>query len=157
MPPIRSSASNYYTRVVLTILSLGKVISTYSYCAKKKLVYVIIASPSSRQPSSYTKYIKANIRSSYNVCSISNTKYICKSIYIRSRRACDKFASTLCLFGHVATQRRDTLQYTSPTSLKSSTSLAYLLQGLRFSLLPKSSIVSYCLLQINYVILGKIE
>src|SRR5437016_14472108 len=34
----------------------------------------------------------------------------CKSIYIRSRRACDKFASTLCLFGRMATWRRATLQ-----------------------------------------------
>ena len=35
----------------------------------------------------------------------------CKSTYIRSRRACDKFASTLCLFGRVVTWRRVTLQY----------------------------------------------
>jgi len=35
----------------------------------------------------------------------------CKSIYIRSRRACDKFASTLSLFGRMATWRRATLQY----------------------------------------------
>jgi len=34
----------------------------------------------------------------------------CKSIYIRSRRACDKFASTLSLFGRMATWRRATLQ-----------------------------------------------
>ena len=76
MPPIRSSISKRRTRVVSTILSLGKIIPTYSRYAKKKLVYVTITSPSSRQPSSYTKYIKANIRSFYNVRSISNTKYI---------------------------------------------------------------------------------
>jgi len=33
----------------------------------------------------------------------------CKSIYIRSRRAYDKFASTLSLFGRMATWRRATL------------------------------------------------
>ena len=48
----------------------------YSYCVKKGLVYIIIIAPSSHQPLSYTKYIKANIYSSYNICSISNAKYI---------------------------------------------------------------------------------
>ena len=75
MPPIRSSASIRRARVVSTILSLSKVIPTYSRYSKKKLVYIAIASPSSRQPSSYAKYIRANIRSSYNVRSVSNTKY----------------------------------------------------------------------------------
>ena len=75
MPPIRSSASKRCTRVALKILSLGKIILTYSRYSEKKLVYITIASPSSRQPSSYAKCIKANIRSSYNVRSVSNTKY----------------------------------------------------------------------------------
>ena len=75
MPPIRSSASKRRTRIVSTILSLGKVISPYSRCLKKELVYVAIASPSGCQPSSYAKCIKANIRSSYNVRSISKNKY----------------------------------------------------------------------------------
>ena len=75
MPSIRSSASKRRTRVISTILSLSEIILTYSRCSKKKLVYIAIASPSSRQLSSYAKYIKANIRSSYNVYSISDTKY----------------------------------------------------------------------------------
>ena len=75
MPPIRSSTSKRRTRVISKILSLGKVILIYSRYSKKKLVCVTIASPSSRQPSSYAKYIKANMRSSYNVRFISNTKY----------------------------------------------------------------------------------
>ena len=75
MPPIRSSTSKRRTRVILTILSLSKVIPTYSRYAKKKLVYITIASPSSRQLSSYIKCIKANIRSSYNIRSVFNTKY----------------------------------------------------------------------------------
>ena len=75
MPPIRSSTSKRCTRVISTILSLSKIILAYSRYSKKKLVYIAIVSPSGRQPSSYTKYIKANMRSSYNVRSISNTKY----------------------------------------------------------------------------------
>ena len=75
MPPIRSTAFKRRARIVSTILSLGEVIPTYSRYAEKKLVYIAIASPSSRQPSSYAKCTKANIRSSYNVHSVSNTKY----------------------------------------------------------------------------------
>ena len=75
IPSIRSSASKRRSRIVSVILSLGKIISAYSRCAKKGLVYITIASLSSRQPSSYAKYIKANMRSSYNVRSVSNTKY----------------------------------------------------------------------------------
>ena len=75
MPPIRSSTSKRRTRIVLTILSLSEIISSCSRYAKKKLVYITIASPSSCQPSFYTECIRANIRSSYNVRSISNTKY----------------------------------------------------------------------------------
>ena len=48
---------------------------SYSCYAKKKLVYITIAAPSSCQPSSYTKCIKLNIRLFYNVRSISNAKY----------------------------------------------------------------------------------
>jgi hypothetical protein len=61
MPPIRSSISNYYNRLVTTILSLGVVIPSYSRYIEKKLVYIIIAALSSRQPSSYTKYTRVNI------------------------------------------------------------------------------------------------
>ena len=61
MPPIRSSLSNYYNRLVTTILSLGIVMPSYSRCAEKKLVYIAIAAPSGRQPSSYTKCIKLNM------------------------------------------------------------------------------------------------
>ena len=75
MPPIRSSASKRRARIVLTILSLSEIMPSCSRCIKKKLVYITIASPSGRQPSSYTKCTKENIRSSYNVRSISNAKY----------------------------------------------------------------------------------
>ena len=75
MPPIRSSLSNYYNRLVITILSLGVIMPSYSYYAKKKLVYVAIAALSSCQPSSYAKCIKLNIWLSYNIQSVSNAKY----------------------------------------------------------------------------------
>jgi hypothetical protein len=75
MPPIRSSLSNYYNWLVTTILSLSVVIPSYSYYVEKKLVYVAIIVPSSRQPSFYTKYTQANIQSSYNIQSVSNAKY----------------------------------------------------------------------------------
>jgi hypothetical protein len=61
MPPIRSSLSNYYNRLVTTILLLSEVILSYSYYMEKKLVYITIVSLSSCQPSSYTKCIKLNI------------------------------------------------------------------------------------------------
>ena len=48
---------------------------SYSRYIKKKLVYIIIAALSSCQSSSYAKCIKLNIRSSYNIRSIFNTKY----------------------------------------------------------------------------------
>ena len=48
----------------------------YSYYAKKKLVYIVIITPSSRQPLSCSKCIKSNIYLSYDVCLISNAKYI---------------------------------------------------------------------------------
>jgi len=75
MPPIKYSAFKRCTYIILTILSLGEIMSPYSRCEEKKLVCVVIAAPSGRQPSSYTKYTRVNIRSSYNVRSVSNAKY----------------------------------------------------------------------------------
>jgi hypothetical protein len=43
MPPIRSSVSKYYTYVIVVILLLNKIMPTYSYCAVKGLVYIVIA------------------------------------------------------------------------------------------------------------------
>ena len=47
----------------------------YSRYVEKGLVYIIIIALFSRQPCFYTKYIKLNMRSSYNVKLVSNTKY----------------------------------------------------------------------------------
>ena len=77
MPPIRSTTFKHYTYIIALILLLSKIIFTYSYYIKKGLVYIVITAPSSHQPSSCAKYIKANICSSYNIYSVSNTKCIC--------------------------------------------------------------------------------
>ena len=58
------------------VLLLGKIIPTYSRCVLKGLIYIIITILFNRQPFSYTKYTKLNIRSSCNIKLVSNTKYI---------------------------------------------------------------------------------
>jgi hypothetical protein len=75
MPSIRYSSSNYYNWLVTTILSLSVIIPSYSYYAEKKLVCVAIAAPSGRQPSSYAKCTRVNMRLSCNIRSVSNAKY----------------------------------------------------------------------------------
>ena len=81
MPPIRFLVSKRRTYIVTIILLLSKIIPTYFYCVLKGLVYIIIIAPLGCQPSFYTKYTKLNIRSSCDVRSVSNIKYIC---FIRS-------------------------------------------------------------------------
>jgi len=74
--PLQRSLPQAHCRAhaVAVILLLSKVILLYFYYADKKLVYIAIAAPSSRQPSSCSKCTSANIRSSYNIHSVSNTK-----------------------------------------------------------------------------------
>ena len=74
MPPF--IAFIYYTTLIALILSVSEVMPSCSCCIEKGLVYVTIVSLSSRQPLSYTKYTKANMRSSCNIHSVSATKYI---------------------------------------------------------------------------------
>jgi len=69
------SQAQHHTYVITVILSLSKVILLYSHCVKKGLVYITIAAPSSHQPLSYAKYTYINIRSLYDVHSVSNAKY----------------------------------------------------------------------------------
>jgi hypothetical protein len=45
MPFIRSLASERYAQVVALILLLGEIMPTYSCCAVKGLVYIIIIAP----------------------------------------------------------------------------------------------------------------
>ena len=78
MPLIRSLVfkhTTYYFKLVAVILSLNKIMPTYSRYMEKGLVYIAIIAPLSRQPSFYTKYTKLNMRSSYNIKSVSNAKY----------------------------------------------------------------------------------
>jgi len=76
MPPIRLSLTIYRSHIISQILSLGKVILSCSRCVKKGLVYVAIAAPFSRQPSSYSECTSINMRLSYNICLMSNIKCI---------------------------------------------------------------------------------
>ena len=76
MPPIRSLVSECCTCIIAIILSLSKIMPTCSCCVLKGLVYITIIALLGRQPSFYAKCTKSNIRLSYNVCSVSNAKYI---------------------------------------------------------------------------------
>ena len=79
MPFIRFSVSKRTTRrfkLVAVIFLLSEIIPTYSYCVLKGLIYIIIIAPLGRQPFSYIKYTKLNMRSSYNIKLVSNAKYI---------------------------------------------------------------------------------
>ena len=75
MPPVRSTASRRRNKLILLILSINEVILSYSYYIKKGLLYIAIMSPFSCQLLSYAKYIIINMRSSYNIYLVSNTKY----------------------------------------------------------------------------------
>ena len=75
MPFIRFLASIYYTLLAISIFLNSKIISPYSYCAKKGLVYITIIALSSHQPSSYFKCIKANTCFLCDVYSVSTNKY----------------------------------------------------------------------------------
>ena len=76
MPPIRSLVSKHCAHVISVILSLGKIMPTYSRYAEKKLVYIIITAPFSYQPFSYLKCTKLNMYLSCNVKSVLDTKYL---------------------------------------------------------------------------------
>jgi hypothetical protein len=79
MPPVRSLTFKYlayHSKLVVVILLFNKIMPSYSRYMEKGLVYIIIAAPSSHQPSSYFKYIKLNMYSSCNIYSVFNTKYI---------------------------------------------------------------------------------
>ena len=81
MPFIRSLISERRTRTVAVILSLSKIIPSYSRCEEKKLVYITITAPFNHQPSSCIKCTKSNIYLFCNVKSVSNTKYIFIFLY----------------------------------------------------------------------------
>ena len=77
MPFIRSLVFKRYTYIVAIILLLSKIMPTYSRCVLKGLVYIAIIALLGYLLSSYIKYTKLNMRSSYNIKLVSNAKYIC--------------------------------------------------------------------------------
>ena len=77
MPFIRSLVFKRTTRrfkLVAVILLLSKIMPTYSYCVEKGLVYITIIVSLGRQPFSYTKCTKLNIRSSCDIKLVSDAK-----------------------------------------------------------------------------------
>ena len=78
MPPIRSSVferTAHYFKLIAVILLLSEIMPTYSCYIEKGLMYIAIIALLGRQPSSYTKCIKLNMRSSYNIKLVSDVKY----------------------------------------------------------------------------------
>ena len=76
MPFIRFLASVYYILLAVSISLNGKIMSPYSYYAKKVLVYITIIAFSGYQPSSYFKCIKANTCSLCDIYLVFTNKYI---------------------------------------------------------------------------------
>ena len=76
MPFIRSLASMHCVLLAASISLNGEIISPYSCCVKKGLVYIAIIAFFSRQPSFYFKCIKANIYSLCDVRLVFTNKYI---------------------------------------------------------------------------------
>ena len=74
MPFIRSFAFKRCTKLISTIISFGEIMPSCSRYIERKLLYIIIIAPFSRQPSSCTKCTWANMRSFYDVRLIFNTK-----------------------------------------------------------------------------------
>jgi len=75
MPPVRSISSTVRrAHTVALVLSLGEVMPLCSCCAKEGLVYIAIAAPSGRQPSSCSECTKSNVRLSCDVHSVSNAE-----------------------------------------------------------------------------------
>jgi hypothetical protein len=60
MPPIRFTAFECYTLLTISISLNREIMSPYSYCIKKGLIYIIFISPFKYQPASYLKYTKVN-------------------------------------------------------------------------------------------------
>jgi hypothetical protein len=70
MPFIRSLAFKclaYCFKLIAIILLFSKIMPSYSRYMEKGLTYIVITAPFSRQPFSYFKCIKLNIRLSYNI------------------------------------------------------------------------------------------
>ena len=75
MPFVRSLASIHYILLAASISLNSEIINPCSCYMKRGLVYIAIIALSSRQPSSYSKYTKANICLLYDVRSVFTNKY----------------------------------------------------------------------------------
>ena len=75
MPPIRFFAFKRYTLLTTFIFFNKKMMSPYSRYIKKGLIYIIIISLFSCQPSFYFKYIKTNTRLLCDICLVFLNKY----------------------------------------------------------------------------------
>ena len=73
---IRSLVFKRRAYIVAMILLFNKIMPTCFCYMLKGLVYIIIIASLSRQPSSYIKYTKLNMRLSCNIRSVSNTECI---------------------------------------------------------------------------------
>ena len=76
MPPIRSSAFKHCVLLISSITFNGEIMSPYSCCIKKELVYIAITEPSNCQSSFYFKCTKSNTYMLYNVRLMPLNKYI---------------------------------------------------------------------------------
>ena len=79
MPSVGFLAFKYLTyhfKLVAVILLLNKIMFICFCCTEKGLVYIVIIVLFSCQPFSYIKCIKLNMRFSYNIYLVFNTKYI---------------------------------------------------------------------------------
>ena len=76
MPAVKLIVFKYCALFTSSIALNSEIISSCSYYAKKGLVYIVIADPSSYQPSSCSKCIKLNTYMLYNMRLVSFNKYI---------------------------------------------------------------------------------
>ena len=74
MPFIKFLVFKYYALLTISISLNSEIISPYSYCVKKGLIYITITAPFNHQPVSCLKYTKVNTYSSYHVCLVSINK-----------------------------------------------------------------------------------
>ena len=75
MPSIKLSVSKRYALLATSISLNREIINPYSRYIKKGLVYITIIFLASRQPSFYSKYIKANTHSFCNMRLVPFNKY----------------------------------------------------------------------------------
>ena len=74
MPLIRFLTFKRRAKLVSTIILLGEIMPFYSYCIKRRLLYIIITALSSHQPSSCTKCTQVNMWVSYNIHLVFNAE-----------------------------------------------------------------------------------